>query len=190
MPRTPAVTVPNRMALPSANRAPIWNASLPGLVTIKTPRKPTTRAMARAGPTASFRKIAEASVANSGEEKLIAVALASGIMLKAISSRLCEVVCEALRSRCAPGRLVRNTSSPYIGRMNTAQATSPPKGAEEQHLADRIEVDQPFRSRAGEREQHGRGHHVADGERNALLAALRDARFARCGLRSRKGEDR
>ncbi len=92
MPRTPAVTVPNRMALPSANRAPIWKVSLPGLVTIKTPRKPTTRTMARCRPIASFRKIAEASVANSGEEKLMAVALASGIRLKAISSKLCEVV--------------------------------------------------------------------------------------------------
>ena len=66
-------------------------------------------------------------MANSGEEKLMAVALASGIRLKAISSRLCEVVCETARIRCAAGRLVRNTTSPYIGTMNTAQATRPPK---------------------------------------------------------------
>ena len=61
------------------------------------------------------------------------------------------------------------------------------EGAEEKHLTDRIEVDQPFRRRAGEREQHRRCHHVPDGKRNAFLAALRDARF-HAGSISRRGE--
>ena len=112
MPRTPAVTVPNSTALASANSAPIWNVSPPGLVTISTPRKPTISATQRAVPTASFRKIAEASVANSGAEKLIAVALASGISVNAISSSVCEVNCDMPRSTCAPGRRVWNTAKP------------------------------------------------------------------------------
>jgi hypothetical protein len=95
------------------------------LVTISTPMKPITSAAARAGPTASLRKIAEARVANSGEEKLMAVALASGIRLKAISSSDCATVCETPRTRWAPGRLVRNTTSPYIGMMKIAQARKP-----------------------------------------------------------------
>src|SRR5581483_5727761 len=107
MPRTPAVTVPNRMALASANSAPTWNVSAPGFVTINTPTKPTNSANQRAAPTGSLRKISEASVANSGAEKLIAVALASGIMLNAIRSSDCDVVCDAQRIRWASGRAVR-----------------------------------------------------------------------------------
>ena len=50
--------------------------------------------------------LSEANVANSGDEKLIAVALASGIMLKATSRRLCEQVCDTPRIAWAPGRRV------------------------------------------------------------------------------------
>ena len=64
----------------------------------------------------SFRNTSEASAANSGAEKLIAVALASGIMLYAISRRVCEVNCDMLRSRCAAGRRVRRTTSPEVGK--------------------------------------------------------------------------
>ena len=99
--------------------------SAPGLVTISTPRKPITSAVPRAAPIRSLRKMAEASVANSGEEKLMAVALASGIMLNASSSRLCEQVCETPRMRWAAGRCVWNTASPVAGRMNRLQAMRP-----------------------------------------------------------------
>ena len=70
-------------------------------MTISTPRNPTTSATQRAVPIGSFRNTSEASAANSGAEKLIAVALASGIMLNAISSRVCEVNCDMLRSTWA-----------------------------------------------------------------------------------------
>src|SRR5262245_64841761 len=95
MPRTPAVTVPNSTALQSANSAPIWNVSAPGLVTISTPRKPTTKAVARAAPMPSLRKIADASVANSGEEKLMAVTLRSEEHTSELQS-LRHLVCRLL----------------------------------------------------------------------------------------------
>jgi hypothetical protein len=41
---------------------------------------------------------AEASVANSGEEKLMAMAPASGIRLNAMSRKLCEQPCDTERS--------------------------------------------------------------------------------------------
>ncbi len=97
---------------------------MPGPVTISTPRKPVSSAVQRAGPTASLRKIAEASVANIGAEKLIATALASGIRLKASTISVCEVPCEALRRRWARSRFVRKTASPVRGRMMSAQTAS------------------------------------------------------------------
>ena len=84
-------------------------------MTISTPRKPTTSATQRAAPTGSFKKTSEASAANSGAEKLIAVALASGIMLNAISSSVCEVDCDMLRSTWALGRRVWSTAKPAVG---------------------------------------------------------------------------
>ena len=48
--------------------------------------------------TVSLSSSAEASVANSGEEKLMAVAPASGIRLNAISRNVCEQPCETERS--------------------------------------------------------------------------------------------
>ena len=50
MPRTAAVTDPYITALASANRAPTCNVSAPGLVTISTPRKPTSSAVPRRTP--------------------------------------------------------------------------------------------------------------------------------------------
>ncbi len=87
--RTPTVTVPNSTALASAKAEPIWIVSAPGLVTSNTPAKPTMSAPQRTGPTTSFRIMIAASVANSGAEKLIATALASGIRLKAMTRNVC-----------------------------------------------------------------------------------------------------
>ena len=42
-----------------------------------------------------------------GEENMIAVAPASGIMLKAISSMVCEPTCEQARIACARSCVVR-----------------------------------------------------------------------------------
>src|SRR5256885_2212229 len=96
----------------------------PGLVTISTPKKPATSATQRAGPIGSFRNTSEASAANSGAEKLIAVALASGIMLKAISSRVCEVNCDMPRNTCAVGRRVRRTARPRLGKAKAEKKMS------------------------------------------------------------------
>jgi hypothetical protein len=124
MPRTPAVTVPYSTAFISANSAPSWNVSVPGLVTIRTPRKPRSSAPQRTAPTFSLSTTADASVANSGAEKLIANALASGIRLNASTISVCAVPCDSARSRWAPGRRVRNTASPLRGRMMSAQIAS------------------------------------------------------------------
>ena len=67
---------------------------------------------------------AEINVANRGEEKLMAVALASGIRLNAMSRKVCEQPCEAERARWWRSRRVRNTAKPVCGMMNSAQATS------------------------------------------------------------------
>ena len=99
MPRTAAVTLPNSTALASANIAPRRKLSAPGAATSSTPRKPTTSAQARASPTFSFSHSAANKVANSGEEKLMATAPASGIKPNAMMIRLCAVACVALRPK-------------------------------------------------------------------------------------------
>ncbi len=71
-------------------------------------------------PTGSLsRNTSEASVANSGAEKLIAIALASGIMLNAISSNVCEVTCDMLRMHDGRRAGACGTrQSRRVGRMN------------------------------------------------------------------------
>ena len=193
MPRTPAVTVPNSSALPSAYSAPIWNVSLPGLVTISTPKKPTTSAAHRAGPTGSFRNTTEASAANSGAEKLIAVALASGIMLNAISSRRLrgELRHAAQHMRARPPRVQHR--QPRGRQGEGGEHDERDKHPAEQHFADRIGCDQPFRGGAREREDHAGGDHEQDRLRNPLLPCRRRrGRAVRrcCCWRSRQACDR
>ena len=59
-----------------------------------------------------------------GEENMIAVTPASGIMVKAIASMVCEAPCEPARIRCAPIRRVRKTTRPAVGRMNAPRKIS------------------------------------------------------------------
>src|SRR5215475_2428564 len=99
MPRTPTVTVPNRIALASANSDPTWNVSTPGDVTSNTPRNPAISAPQRTGPTDSFRNTIDATVAKSGAEKLIATALARGIRLNATTRKICAHDWETPRTR-------------------------------------------------------------------------------------------
>ena len=80
-----------------ANSAPIWKVSAPGWVTISTPQKPMSSAAQRERPTTSLSNSADTRVANSGAEKLIAMALASGIRLNAMSRNVCENPCETER---------------------------------------------------------------------------------------------
>ena len=80
-----------------ANNAPMRKLSAPGSATSSTPAKPTSSAAPRARPTFSFSQSAANKVANSGEEKLIAMAPAIGIRLSAIRIKLCAAVCVALR---------------------------------------------------------------------------------------------
>src|SRR5262249_19582261 len=76
-------------ALAIANSAPIRKLSAPGAATSSTPQNPTRSAPHRAAPAVSRRISAENSVANSGAEKLIATAPASGISPKALMMKLC-----------------------------------------------------------------------------------------------------
>ena len=59
-----------------------------------------------------------------GEENMIAVTPASGIIVKAIASMICEANCEPARIACAPMRRVRNTTRPAVGRMNAPRKIS------------------------------------------------------------------
>src|SRR5215831_1002952 len=124
MPRTPTVTVPNRIALASANSDPAWNVPMPGEVTSNTPRKPMISAPQRTGPTISLRNTTDATVAKRGAEKLIATALASGIRLNAMTRKVCAHAWETLRSVWSRSRLVRNTASPVTGRITRLEPTS------------------------------------------------------------------
>ncbi len=98
MPRTATVTLPYMIAFASAKRAPSWIELLPGLTTMSTPTKPTSSAPQRAGPARSFSHSTEISPENSGAEKLIATAPASGIKLKAMTVNVCEIACDAPRA--------------------------------------------------------------------------------------------
>jgi len=97
MPRTATVTLPYMMALTSANSAPSVSELAPGLVTISTPTKPISNAAQRAKPARSRSQTIDTNAANSGEEKLMATAPASGIRLKASSSESCETDCDMPR---------------------------------------------------------------------------------------------
>ena len=97
MPRTTAVTLPNITALAMANSAPSRKLSAPGEATSSTPRKPTISASPRASPILSLSQMAANSVANSGAEKLIAMAPAIGIRLSASTIRHCATLWATLR---------------------------------------------------------------------------------------------
>ena len=99
MPRTPTVTLPYNTALPSANRAPSENVPAPGRATISTPAKPMRSAPQRAGVARSLSHRIDTSAANSGAEKLIDTALASGISVKASANNVCEVAWDSPRAR-------------------------------------------------------------------------------------------
>ncbi len=125
MPRTATVTLPYMMALPSANSAPTWNASTPGLVTMTTPLNPVSSTAHRAGPARSLSQRMDRSAAHKGAEKLMATAPAKGIRLTAMTVRVCEIDCDSPRAMWAPGRLVVNTARPLTGSTSAAQTTSP-----------------------------------------------------------------
>ncbi len=134
-------------ALISANRAPSVSESAPGSVTMSTPRKPTTSTAAGAPPARSLSHTMDTNAANSGGEKLMATAPASGIRLKASSSAACENDCDRPRSatgraeceRAAGGCKDRNASDRQHDR---AAGQERRQRAQEQHfaaaLADRL----------------------------------------------------
>ena len=124
MPRTATVTLPYMMALPSANSAPTWSESAPGLVTMSTPRNPASSTIQRTGPARSLSHTTDSSADHSGAEKLIATAPASGIMLKAMTLKVCEIDCDRPRATWSRGRRVANTDSPVNGRTKAAHTTS------------------------------------------------------------------
>ena len=179
MPRTPAVTVPNSKALPSANSAPIWNVSLPGLVTINTPRNPTTSATHRAAPIGSLRNTSEASAANSGAREVDRGR--AGERHHAERDQQQRLRGELRHAaQHVGGRPARVQHGPAGGRQGECREQDQrDEDAAEQHLADRIGRDQPFRGGAGEREDHARRDHVEDRLRNPLLPRRRlgDAPF-------------
>ncbi len=66
----------------------------------------------------------DSSAANSGAEKMIAMAPASGISQKAMTVQVCEIDCDRPRAMWSRGRCVANTAMPVNGNMTAAQATS------------------------------------------------------------------
>jgi len=66
----------------------------------------------------------EINADHSGAEKLMATAPASGIMLKAMTLKVCEIDCDRPRAMWAPGRRVANTENPVNGRIKAAHTTS------------------------------------------------------------------
>ena len=117
----------------------------------------------------------DSSADNSGAEKLIAMAPASGIRLKAMTVKVCEIDCDRPRAMCARGRRVANTDKPVNGRMNAGADEQRDERAEEHHLADRIDRDQPFRHCRRKREQDRRGNHAENAARHVVLRLDRGA---------------
>src|ERR1700732_61869 len=91
---------------------------------MRTPKKPHRSAVQRAGPALSWSETMDISAANNGAEKLIAMAPASGIRLKARTVKVCEIDCERPRAMWSRGRRVANTETPVNGRTNAAHTTS------------------------------------------------------------------
>ena len=168
MPRTATVTLPYMTALASANSAPIWNASTPGLVTIITPLNPVSSTHQRTGPARSLSQRIESSAAHNGAEKLIATAPASGIRLTAMTVKVCEIDCDNPRAMCAPGRRVANTAKPDDRQHDHGAEDQPGQRAEEHDFADRIDRGLPLRDCRRDRQQHGRRHHPEDAERHIV----------------------
>src|ERR1700726_3421940 len=124
IPRTATVTLPYITALASAYRAATWRESAPGLAPMSTPKKPARSAAHRTGPERSLSHKTDSSADHSGAEKLIAMAPASGIRLKARTVKVCEIDCERPRAMWSRGRRVANTETPVNGRTNAAHTTS------------------------------------------------------------------
>ncbi len=124
-------------------------------------------------------------MANSGAEKLMAVALASGIMVKAISSSVCEVNCDIERITCATGLAWVEHRDSGGRQREGREHQERHQHAAEQHFADRVGLRQVFRRGAGKRKDRARADHQKDRERDVLLAPGRCGRrrvgAARCG---------
>src|SRR3981189_601273 len=94
---------------------------------MRTPKKPHRSAVQRAGPARSLGKTVNIGAQNSGAEKLIAIAPASGIRLKATTVKVCEIDCDSPRAIWSRGLRVAKTESPVTGNRNAAQTTSDEK---------------------------------------------------------------
>src|ERR1700704_4667570 len=151
MPRTATVTLPYMTALASANSAPTWSESAPGLATMRTPKKPASSAAQRAAPARSLSHSTDSSADHSGAEKLIAMAPASGIRLNAITVKVWEIDCDRPRAMWSRGLRVANTERPVNGSTKPAHNTSektagkntppPPGWAAPCHLAKAFEIE-------------------------------------------------
>ncbi len=140
MPRTATVTLPYITAFMSAKRAPICSESAPGRVTTMTPEKPTASAAKRGKSPRSLSQTSEMIAANSGAEKLMATAPASGMYQSAMTVKVCETACESPRATCAPGRRVAKAARPVAGNTAAAQTRS--------ELNDRAAITSPSGYRA------------------------------------------
>ena len=69
----------------------------------------------------------DTSAAQSGAEKLMAMAPASGIRLKAMTVNVCEIDCDRPRAMWARGFRVAKTDMPVNGRTNAAHTSSDEK---------------------------------------------------------------
>ncbi len=118
MRRMAIATVEISTAFASAKPAPSCSVPAPGRVTTSTPRKPTASADQRCTPTRSLRIRIDSSVVKSGAEKLMAMAPASGISLKAKKMLIIEQSCASARFRWSDQRWVRSTPNPVRGRIS------------------------------------------------------------------------
>ncbi len=112
------------MALPSMNSDAHWNTSVPGRITISTPKKATMIAMRRLGVMRS-PSIGQASRATkNGVVKLMEAALASGRYFTPVKKHSIDIRCTPERMICHLSVTVRiSAATPKRGvnraRMNT-----------------------------------------------------------------------
>ena len=90
---------------------------------------------------------------------------------------------------CATGRRVWNTTNPAVGTDEGREQDERDEHPAEQHLADRIGLDQPFRCRARKRKDRARADHIERSRAESAPAAPAAWAWAgrRCCRRSRRG---
>ena len=162
------------------------NVPEPGLTTMRTPASPTTMAAQRRTPMRSPRIGIDRMVTNSGDRKLMVVALASGSACRPVMNSADEPTRPSERTNCRAGLRDRSASPRLATIIGSTKATKPT------HLSHAISIggsdaDSTFEV-ASEHEKIMPATRTRPIAASGSSVARRDASAAgRPGMRSREG---